>query len=166
MAVFEVWEGDELGLGLDLDYEASGLCLLVCGQRRCRPMEPRASRGWQQADRGSPTSLMHPGTPFFTLVLSFLWAYGVSLALLLSCCPQEEEGEPSEGWSSSCLAKFSRCLGMLTEDFEEKILYLLGRMKARIDQRGQEGAKRRANSLSSRFGREVKKLEWAVTYNG
>lgn len=55
---------------------------------------------------------------------------------------------------------------MPTEDFEEKILYLLGRMKARIDQRGQEGAKRRANSLSSRFGREVKKVEWAVMYKG
>ncbi|XP_034698837.1 uncharacterized protein LOC117924334 [Vitis riparia] len=28
-----------------------------------------------------------------------------------------EEGEGEEGWSSSCLAKFSRCLGMLTEGF-------------------------------------------------
>ena len=47
-----------------------------------------------------------------------------------------EEGGRDEGWSSSSLAKFSRCLGMPTEGFEEEILYLLRRMKRRIDKKG------------------------------
>lgn len=39
-------------------------------------------------------------------------------------------------------------------------------MKERIDQKGHVGANRRANSLSSRFERELKKLEWIVNYKG
>ena len=79
---------------------------------------------------------------------------------------REEEGELFEGWSSSCLAKFRRCLGMLMEGFEREILHLLRRMKERIDQKGHAGPNRRANSLSFRFERELKKLEWIVNYKG
>ncbi|RVW39325.1 hypothetical protein CK203_102511 [Vitis vinifera] len=48
---------------------------------------------------------------------------------------QVEVGEGEEEWSSSCLAKFSHCLGMSTVGFEEEILYL----------------------------RELRKLEWTET---
>ena len=48
---------------------------------------------------------------------------------------QMEELERDEGWCSNCLAKFSRCQGMPTEGFEEEILYLLRRMKGRIEQK-------------------------------
>ena len=44
----------------------------------------------------------------------------------------EEGGELS--WQSSCLAKFSRCLGMPTKGFEGEILFLLKRMKERKSQ--------------------------------
>ena len=40
-----------------------------------------------------------------------------------------EEGGSEEGWSSSSLVRFSRCLGMPTEGFKEEILYFLRRMK-------------------------------------
>lgn len=51
---------------------------------------------------------------------------------------------------------------MLTEGFKEESPYLLKRMKERIDQKGHEGTNRRVKSLSSRFERELKKLEWIV----
>ncbi|KAL6350127.1 hypothetical protein AAG906_004065 [Vitis piasezkii] len=54
--------------------------------------------------------------------------------------------ERIDWWSSSCLAKFSRCLGM--------------RMKGRIDQKGQDGVSRKTNLKSSKSSRELKKLEW------
>ena len=46
-----------------------------------------------------------------------------------------EEGEEvgTLSWSSSCLAKFSCCIGMLTEGFKGEILTLLKRMKERKD---------------------------------
>ncbi|KAL6329246.1 hypothetical protein AAG906_014858 [Vitis piasezkii] len=53
-----------------------------------------------------------------------------------------------------------RSLGMPTEGFEKEILYLLRRMKGRIDQKGQDGASRKTKSLPSKFVRELKKLEW------
>ena len=56
---------------------------------------------------------------------------------------QLEEGGQDEGWSSSCLTKFSRCLGMPTKGFEEEILYLLRRMKGRIEHKNQDGAYRK-----------------------
>ena len=73
---------------------------------------------------------------------------------------QVEEGERPEGWVLQLPAKFSWCLGMLTEGFKEEDL--LKRMKERIDQKGHEGTNRRVKSLSSRFERELKKLEWIV----
>ena len=48
----------------------------------------------------------------------------------------EEVGGVSDYWSSSCLAKFSHFLGMLTKGFEGGILKLLKRMKERKGQRG------------------------------
>ena len=55
-----------------------------------------------------------------------------------------------EGRSSNCLAKFSRCLGLPTEGFEKEILYLLRRMKGRIDQKGKEGVSRKTCLKSSK----------------
>ena len=69
-----------------------------------------------------------------------------------------------EGWNFSCLAKFNRSLGIPTERFEEEILYLLRKMKGRIDQKGQNGASRKTKLLSSKSSRELKKLEWTVSY--
>ena len=77
---------------------------------------------------------------------------------------QLEEGEQDEGWNSSYLAKFNRCLSMPMEGFEEEILYLLRRMKERIDQKRQDGVSRKTKSLSSKSIRELKKLEWTVSY--
>ena len=77
---------------------------------------------------------------------------------------QLEEGGQDEEWNFSCLAKFIRCLGMPTEGFEEDILYLLRRMKGKIDQKGQDEVSRKTKSLSSKSSRELKKLEWTVSY--
>ena len=52
---------------------------------------------------------------------------------------------------------------MPTEGFEEEILYLLRRMKGRIDQKGQDGVSRKTN-LKSSTSWELKKLEWTVSY--
>ena len=52
----------------------------------------------------------------------------------------EEGNEMGEScWQSSCLAKFSRCLGMPTEGFEGEILFLLKRMKEMKFQKGKKG---------------------------
>ena len=75
-----------------------------------------------------------------------------------------EEGGRDEEWSSSCLTMFSRCPGMPTEGFEEEILYLLRRMKGRIDQKRKEGVPRKTSLKSSKFNRELKKLEWTISY--
>ena len=75
-----------------------------------------------------------------------------------------EEGGCDEGWSSSSLAMCSHCLGMLTEGFEEEILYFLRRMKGRIEQKGKEGVTRKTSLKSSKSSRELKKLEWTVSY--
>ncbi|RVW56016.1 LINE-1 reverse transcriptase-like [Vitis vinifera] len=53
---------------------------------------------------------------------------------------QVEVGDEEEVWSSSCLAKFSHCLGMPTVGFEEEILYLLRRMRGRIEKKNQGAA--------------------------
>ena len=37
-------------------------------------------------------------------------------------------------------------------------------MKRRIDQKGQDGVSRKTKSLSSKSIRELKKLEWTVSY--
>ncbi|RVX14550.1 LINE-1 reverse transcriptase-like [Vitis vinifera] len=54
----------------------------------------------------------------------------------------EERNEGGEQcWQSSCLARFSRCLGMPTEGFEGEILFLLKRMKERNFRRGRRGTR-------------------------
>ena len=88
---------------------------------------------------------------------------------VMSLCEEEEachreEGESGEGWSTSSLARFSHCLGMPTEGFEEEILYLLRRMKGRMEQKGREGVTRKKSLKSSKSSRELKKLEWTVSY--
>ena len=85
-----------------------------------------------------------------------------------SLCEEEsachiEEGGSGEGWSSSSLPRFSCCLGMM-EGFEEEILYFLRRMKGRIEQKGKEGVTRKTSLKSSKSSRELKKLEWIVSY--
>lgn len=77
---------------------------------------------------------------------------------------QVEVGGRDEGWNSNCLVKFNQCLGMPTEGFEEEILYLLRRMKGIIDQKGHNRMFRKAKSLSSKFDKEPKKLEWTASY--
>ena len=77
---------------------------------------------------------------------------------------REEEEEPC--WQSSSLAKFSRYIGMPTEGFEGEILLLLKRMKERKIQKGQLDGKKRKKLKSSKFERELRKLEWIVNYIG
>ena len=89
--------------------------------------------------------------------------------VFMSLCEEEdachiEEGGSGEGWSASSLARFSHCLRMPTEGFEEEILYLLRRMKGRIEQKGKEGMTRKTSLKSSKSSRELKKLEWIVSY--
>lgn len=72
----------------------------------------------------------------------------------------------SKCWSSTCLAKFSHCLGMSIEGFEGEILMLLKKMKERKDEKGKGNGRRRKQLESSRGERELKKLEWPVNYLG
>ena len=53
---------------------------------------------------------------------------------------------------------------MPTESFEEEILYFLRRMKGRIEQKGMEGVTRKTSLKSSKSSRELKKLEWTISY--
>ena len=79
-----------------------------------------------------------------------------------------EEGEETgtHSWSSSCLAKFSHCIGMLMEGFEGEILTLLKMMKERKDHKGKLDDRKRKKLESSRFERELRKLECTVNYIG
>ena len=77
---------------------------------------------------------------------------------------REEEGEPC--WQSSSLAKFSRYIGMPTEGFEGEIFLLLKRMKERKIQKGKLNGRKRKKLESSKFERELRKLEWTVNYIG
>ena len=53
---------------------------------------------------------------------------------------------------------------MPIEGFEEEILYLLRRMKMRIEHKSQDGAFRKTKLSTSKSSRELKKLEWIVSY--
>ena len=77
---------------------------------------------------------------------------------------REEEEEPC--WQSSSLAKFSRYIGMPTEGFEGEILFLLKRMKERKIQKGQMDGRKSKKLKSSKFERELRKLEWTLNYIG
>ena len=80
---------------------------------------------------------------------------------------ENEEERVEEGelcWHSSSLAKFSRYLGMPIEGFEGEILLLLKRMKERKLQKGKLNGRKRKKLESSKFERELRKLEWTVNY--
>ena len=75
---------------------------------------------------------------------------------------ENEEERVEEGelcWHSSSLAKFSRYLGMPTEGFKGEILLLLKRMKERKLQKGKLNGRKRKKLESSKFERELRKLE-------
>ena len=73
---------------------------------------------------------------------------------------QDLEGRGSR-WDDSCLARFSKFLGFSTEGFEGKILNLLLRNKRRREQNIKKDI-----SGSTKFDRELKKLEWSINYKG
>ena len=77
---------------------------------------------------------------------------------------RNEVGEPC--WQSSFLAKFNRCLGISVEGFEEEILFLLKRMKKRKTQNGKLDGRKKKKLESSKFEKELRKLEWTVNYLG
>ena len=86
----------------------------------------------------------------------------VSEGVLERVSQEDEEERDEEGelcWHSSSLAKFSRYLGMPTEGFEEEILFLLKRMKERKLQKRKLIGKKRKKLESSKFKRELRKLE-------
>ncbi|RVW41542.1 LINE-1 reverse transcriptase-like [Vitis vinifera] len=74
----------------------------------------------------------------------------------------EEAEKNMESWSYSCLAKFCHCLGMPTEGCEREILKLLHKMRDRRDRSENLSGKKRKGQRTSRFDRELKKLEWGA----
>ncbi|RVW36959.1 Transposon TX1 uncharacterized 149 kDa protein [Vitis vinifera] len=64
-------------------------------------------------------------------------------------------------WDDSCLARFSKFLGFSMEGFEGEILNLLLRNKRRREQNIKKDI-----SGSTKFDRELKKLEWSINYKG
>ena len=48
--------------------------------------------------------------------------------------------------------------------FEEEILFLLRRMRGRIEQKSQDKEYKKTKSSASKSNRELKKLEWTVSY--
>ena len=75
--------------------------------------------------------------------------------------PLQERGVSGSSWDDSCLAKFSKSLRFSTEGVEGEILKLLLRLKSRRDQ-----GKKRGISRTTRFERELKKLECSINYDG
>ena len=73
---------------------------------------------------------------------------------------QDLEGRGSQ-WDDSCLARFSKFLGFSTEGFEGEILNLLLRNRRRREQNIKKDI-----SGSTKFDRELKKLEWSINYKG
>ncbi|RVW42423.1 Transposon TX1 uncharacterized 149 kDa protein [Vitis vinifera] len=78
----------------------------------------------------------------------------------------EEEENDMESWNYSYLAKFCHCLGMPTKGCERDILKLLHKMRDRRDRSENLSRKKRKGQRTSRFDRELKKLEWSVNYSG
>ena len=64
-------------------------------------------------------------------------------------------------WDDSYLARFSKFLGFSTDGFEGEILNLLLRTKRRREQNLKKGT-----SGTTKFDRELKKLEWTINYTG
>ncbi|RVW99876.1 LINE-1 reverse transcriptase-like [Vitis vinifera] len=74
----------------------------------------------------------------------------------------EEEEKDMESWNYSCLAKFCHCLGMPIEGCERDILKLLHKMRDKRDRSESLSGKKRKGQRTSRFDRELKKLEWGA----
>ena len=72
---------------------------------------------------------------------------------------QDMEGKGCR-WDDSCLAMFSKFLGFSTKGFEGEILNLFLRTKRRREQN------LKGSSGSTKFDRELKKIEWSINYNG
>ena len=64
-------------------------------------------------------------------------------------------------WEESCLAKFSEFLGFPIEGFKEEFLELMTRINSRRQKRKGKGG-----AVSTKFDRELKKLEWNVMDSG
>ena len=64
-------------------------------------------------------------------------------------------------WDDSYLARFSKFLGFSTDGFEGEVLNLLLRTKRRREQNLKKGT-----SGTTKFDRELKKLEWSINYTG
>ncbi|RVW23995.1 hypothetical protein CK203_092093 [Vitis vinifera] len=64
-------------------------------------------------------------------------------------------------WDDSYLARFSKFLGFSTDGFEGEVLNLLLRTKRRREQNLKKGT-----SGTTKFDRELKKLEWSIIYTG
>ena len=117
---------------------SSGLCGVVEGARsRASPCEERledssAHEDWNLSPRATGGDVSGPELA----IVPFGVVSESPLVETMALQVEEEEGE--EGWSSSCLAKFNHCLGMTTVGFEEEILYLLRRMRGKIEQKNQD----------------------------
>ena len=79
---------------------------------------------------------------------------------------EERDKEGESCWHSSSLAKFSRSLGMPTKGFKVEILFLLKRMKERKLHKGKLNGRKRKKFESSKFERELRKLELTGNYLG
>ena len=82
---------------------------------------------------------------------------------------QSKGGEKEEGWiendtvmwEESCLAKFSEFLGFPIEGFKEEILEFMTKINSQIPK-----SKGKGGSVSTKFDRELNKLEWNVMDKG
>ena len=74
---------------------------------------------------------------------------------------QEDRKEDQINWEESSLVKFSQFLGFSTECLENEILSFLGRIKKRREKIVGKGLLE-----TSRFEREIKRLECSVNYEG
>ena len=72
--------------------------------------------------------------------------------------------ESAEEWKSCCLAQFSDFLGMSTTSFEKEILALLKKWKLRKEQKDQWSRSKRIKVESSRFERELGRLECSINF--
>ncbi|RVW43928.1 hypothetical protein CK203_072334 [Vitis vinifera] len=74
-----------------------------------------------------------------------------------------------EGWSEEELSKllhFSQVLGMPVEGHEVEILELLSKLKLRTGSNSLRKRRKKKKSCSTRFERELKRLECSVSYKG
>ena len=74
-------------------------------------------------------------------------------------------GAESDGeWKSSCLAQFSDFMGIPTTGCEEEILTMLKKWIMRKDQKNQRFGAKRIKVESSKFVRELKRLECSINF--